>query len=93
MTNINGVHNAAVPALSQVTPTVPTTAATPASQAPAVGDSVEISTVARLAAQVQELPAVRAEVVNRVKAEIAAGTYETPEKIDIAIDRLMEELF
>lgn len=93
MTNINGVHNAAVPALSQITPAAPAPATTPAAQAPAIGDSVEISNVAQLAAQVQELPAVRAEVVNRVKAEIAAGTYETPEKIDVAIDRLMEELF
>jgi hypothetical protein len=39
------------------------------------------------------LPAVRTEVVQRVKAEIAAGTYETQDKIDVAIDRLMDELF
>jgi negative regulator of flagellin synthesis FlgM len=93
MTNINGVQNAAVPALSQIAPAASAPATNAPAQASAIQDTVEISTIARLAAQVHELPAVRAEVVNRVKAEIAAGTYETPEKIDIAIDRLMDELF
>jgi negative regulator of flagellin synthesis FlgM len=57
-----------------------------------VTDVVEISTVARLAAQIQELPEVRTELVQRVKAEIAAATYETPERLDIAVNRLMDEL-
>jgi len=93
MTNINGVHNAAVPAVSQIAPASPASAATAPAQAPAVQDTVEISTVARLAAQVHDLPAVRTEVVQRVKAELAAGTYETQDKIDVAIDRLMDEMF
>ena len=93
MTNINGVHNAAVPAVSQIGPAAPASASTATSQTSAVHDTVEISTVARLAAQVHELPAVRTEVVQRVKSELAAGTYETQDKIDVAIDRLMDELF
>lgn len=39
----------------------------------------------------KSLPAVREELVARVKAEIDAGTYETPEKLDIAIERLIDE--
>ena len=35
---------------------------------------------------------VRHELVERVKAEIAAGEYETPEPLEIAIDRLTEQL-
>lgn len=35
---------------------------------------------------------VRFELVNRIKAEIAAGTYDTPDKMDIALDRLIERL-
>ena len=31
---------------------------------------------------------IRQELVARVRAEIAAGTYETPEKLAIAVDRL-----
>jgi negative regulator of flagellin synthesis FlgM len=53
---------------------------------------VEISTAAKLAAKIHELPDVRADLVAQVKAEIQAGTYETPEKIDAAIDRLMDDL-
>ena len=40
----------------------------------------------------RRLPKVRRELVNRIKAEIAAGTYETPEKLDIAIARMLREL-
>ena len=32
---------------------------------------------------------VRFELVNRIKREIAAGTYDTPDKMDIAMDRLI----
>ena len=35
---------------------------------------------------------IRHELVERVKAEIAAGEYETPERLEIAINRLTEEL-
>lgn len=38
------------------------------------------------------LPAVRQDLVDRVKAEIAAGVYETPEKLQIAAERLIEEI-
>ena len=92
MTNINGVHNAAVPAVSQVNSVAPTAANTAPAQASQITDTVEISTVARLAAKIQELPDIRTELVQRVKAELASGTYETQDKLDVAIDRLMEDL-
>jgi hypothetical protein len=31
-------------------------------------------------------------MVARVRSEIAAGTYETPEKLDSALDRLLDEI-
>jgi len=58
-----------------------------------ISDVVEISTAARLAAKIQELPEIRAELVQRVKAEIAEGVYETSERLEITVERLMEELF
>jgi negative regulator of flagellin synthesis FlgM len=58
-----------------------------------VSDIVELSAAAQLVAKVHELPDVRTELVDRVKAEIAAGTYETPERMEIAVSRLMDELF
>jgi hypothetical protein len=37
-------------------------------------------------------PEVRADLVARVRREIAAGTYETPEKWDLALERLLRRL-
>ena len=37
-------------------------------------------------------PSVRYELVARVRREIAAGTYDTPEKLEIALSRMMERL-
>jgi hypothetical protein len=36
-----------------------------------------------------EVQGVRMDLVNRIKAQIAAGTYETPEKLQIALDRMI----
>ncbi len=35
---------------------------------------------------------MRPDLVRRVRAEIAAGTYDTPEKLDIALGRLIDRL-
>lgn len=35
---------------------------------------------------------VRSDLVRRVRAEIAAGTYDTPERWDLALDRLLDRL-
>ena len=55
-------------------------------------DRVEISPIARLMSEISALPDIRAEKVAQVRAEIQAGTYITPEKLDIAIDRLLEDI-
>ncbi|MBN1555662.1 MAG: flagellar biosynthesis anti-sigma factor FlgM [Phycisphaerae bacterium] len=64
-----------------------------ASQATNVSDTVEISTAGMLAAKLHGPEGIRADLVQRVKEEIAAGTFETPERIDATVDRLLEELF
>ena len=35
---------------------------------------------------------IRTELVERVRRELAAGTYDTPEKWEIALDRLLDQL-
>lgn len=35
---------------------------------------------------------VRFELVNRIKSEIAAGTYDTSDKMDIAFERMLDQL-
>ncbi len=37
-------------------------------------------------------PNIRWELVERVRKEIAEGTYETEEKLEQALDRLLDEL-
>ena len=36
---------------------------------------------------------IRFDLVNRVRAEIAAGTYDTPERMDIALERMANRVF
>ncbi len=71
------------------------TVRSPASRDPVgdpVGDRVELSTHARLLDKLLRLPDVRDELVASVRHAIADGTYQTPEKLDIATQRLLEEL-
>lgn len=60
-------------------------------------DRVEVSAGAERAAQlaaegqqvaesVTSVGSIRQDLVQRVRAELAAGTYETPEKLDLAVD-------
>ena len=91
MMNVSGIQPAVPPKAVGSVGSIDAVASKP--QAQKATDVVEISAVAKLAAKVQELPAVRTDLVERVKAEIVAGTYETSERLEITIDRLMEELF
>jgi negative regulator of flagellin synthesis FlgM len=35
---------------------------------------------------------IRLDKINAIRAAIADGSYETPEKLDLALDRLLERL-
>ena len=90
MTEVNGIGPVGAP--KAIEPPANIAATERASQAEAPRDVVEISSVAKLAAKIQDIPEVRGELVQRVKSEIETGAYETPERIEIAVDKLMEEL-
>jgi anti-sigma28 factor (negative regulator of flagellin synthesis) len=53
-------------------------------------EGLRLSNVARANAESSK---IRFNLVNRIKAEIAAGTYDTPDKMDIAIDRMANRIF
>jgi len=55
-------------------------------------DQVELSDRARLLSQLSRIPDVRQGLIDRVQAEIDQGSYETPDKIDAAIDALAEDV-
>ena len=56
------------------------------------GDRVELSEHARLLDQLRHLPDIRQELVRTIRDAITQGTYETPQKLGEAIERLFAEL-
>lgn len=59
-------------------------------------DQVDISAAGEAAAAATEstgqTAGFRPELVARIQKEIAAGTYETANKLDMAVDRLLDEM-
>jgi anti-sigma28 factor (negative regulator of flagellin synthesis) len=55
-------------------------------------DRVEVSDAARFLAKMNAMPEIRAELVDRVRGEIARGTYDTPERFDLAVDAMIDEM-
>jgi negative regulator of flagellin synthesis FlgM len=41
---------------------------------------------------INQLPEIRYERVEEIRQQIAAGAYETPEKLELAVERLLDEL-
>lgn len=76
---INAPHRAAAPASAP-------------SYSVHASDQLDISPEAELISQVHNLPEIRADRVAELKAAIASGTYETDDKIDAALDRLLDEI-
>ncbi|MCC6580015.1 MAG: flagellar biosynthesis anti-sigma factor FlgM [Phycisphaeraceae bacterium] len=55
-------------------------------------DKVELSLTAQLLSKLRQLPDVRQELVDRVKQEIAKGTYDSDDKLDAAIPAMMDDM-
>ena len=90
MTNVSGINPTQGPL--PIEPGLTPKTAGPAVSSSPTSDTVEISQQARIAAKLASLPEVRTDLVAQVKAEIEAGTYDTQEKLDIAISRMLNEL-
>ena len=78
---------AAYPAAATLTPRLQ-----PSATATRGEDSVDLSRAARALNELESGPEVRADLVARLRNEIAAGSYETAEKLDATVDRLAERL-
>lgn len=100
--NISGLHSVqTAQPLSNVQRAAQTTTDTPSSDAAsriALKDDIRLSSaVAQLEGEsgaISDSPSqgVRFELVNRIRAQIAEGTYDTPDKMDLAIDRMLSRL-
>lgn len=61
-------------------------------QAQAPRDQVEISPLAQMLDGINQLPEIRHERVEAIRSQIASGVYETPEKLELALDRMLDEM-
>ena len=55
-------------------------------------DRVEVSSMSTYLAKLKQMPSVREDVVSSVRDQIARGVYDDDAKLDIAIERLLEDL-
>jgi len=65
---------------------------TPPAETVSQADQLDISPEADLISRAREVPGIRQDLVDRIRSEIQAGTYETEEKLNIALDRLLDEI-
>ena len=61
-------------------------------QAPTQTDELDISSEADYVSRTKELPDIRTDRVADIRSQIASGAYETDEKLDLALSRLLDEL-
>lgn len=76
---INSPHRAAAPASER-------------SYSASTSDQVDISPEAEFLSQVHNLPDIRADRVAELRAQISSGTYETDDKMDAALSKLLDEI-
>ena len=55
-------------------------------------DQVQISDQANFLEKLSKVPAIRQERIDELQRQIDADKYETPERVEIAVEKLLEEL-
>jgi negative regulator of flagellin synthesis FlgM len=58
----------------------------------AITDELQISEAGQLAQRMSEIPDIRWDKVNSIRAALAQGTYETDAKMSAALDNLLDEI-
>jgi anti-sigma28 factor (negative regulator of flagellin synthesis) len=91
MSSINGLQSA-LPVHTAVNQTIQRpVAAEPAARSATI-DKLELSGVSHLLTSLKSNSDIRTEKVAAVKAQIEAGTYEDDQKLNTAIDRLLDDV-
>ena len=90
MSSVNNVGGSN-PIQKITTPPIQKQVATDAPKQVRVTDRVELSGVSHLLATLKKND-IRVDKVADIKAQIQAGTYESDAKLDVATDRLLDEL-
>lgn len=66
--------------------------ATPVRPGSNTADTLELSAEAVAASRLSDIPDIRHDRVAAIKAQIQAGTYETADKLDRALDAMLDEI-
>ena len=66
--------------------------ATAPAQSSAIGDRLDISEAGQIASRMAEIPEIRADRVSQLRSAIQSGSYETQDKLDTALERLLDEI-
>jgi negative regulator of flagellin synthesis FlgM len=85
-THVHGAQPLSAPHTSRVSPTSASDSASP------IQDELNISDAAKAVDQVGQVPDMRMDRVQQLRTQIAQGTYETPDKLDVAVGRLLDEI-
>jgi negative regulator of flagellin synthesis FlgM len=64
----------------------------PAAEAGQIQDELQLSEAGQLMSKANDLPDIRWDRVNQIRAQIADGTYETDDKMRVALGRLLDEI-
>ena len=65
---------------------------TAAADAAPIQDELSRSDAAQMVDRVRQTPDIRQDRVASLRAQIANGSYETPDKLDVALNRLLDEI-
>ncbi|MBN1256544.1 MAG: flagellar biosynthesis anti-sigma factor FlgM [Planctomycetes bacterium] len=63
-----------------------------AAQAQPAGDQVQLSSGAKIVGQLDEVPDVRNELLEKIKAEIDSGVYTNTERLNTAVRNMLENI-
>ena len=55
-------------------------------------DQLEISAEAEMISRIRDVPDIRADRVADIRQQIEAGTYDTNDKLEVAVGRLFDEM-
>lgn len=63
-----------------------------ASSAQSASDQLDISEAADIASRLSEIPDVRQDRVAEIRSALADGSYDIDSRLDVALDRLLDEI-
>ncbi len=86
--NINGIHGAN--GANPIRPTNNVKKESAAQRPVQSRDEMDVQKTNEINIQNVDTSDVRVDLVNRVRAQIAAGNYDTPERLEIALNRMFD---